>query len=72
MASVGSEFYLLTLLLQAMKGYEPLRAGLAFLPLAVLITAGNVTAGRVVRLLGADVVLAAGFAVATAGCCGCR
>ncbi len=44
MASVGSEFYLLTLLLQAMKHYTPLQAGLAFLPLAVMVTAGSTTA----------------------------
>ncbi len=49
MASVGSEFYLLTLLLQQLKGYDPLGAGLAFLPLAVAVTAGNLLAGRALR-----------------------
>jgi len=67
MASVGSEFYLLTLLLQSMKGYSPLRAGLAFLPLALLVTAGSTTAGRAVRHLGPATVLMCGFAVATLG-----
>ncbi len=69
MASVGSEFYLLTLLLQSMKGYDALRAGLAFLPLAVLVTAGNAAAGRALRALAPATVLAAGFATATAGLC---
>ena len=67
MASVGSEFYLLTLLLQTMKGYDALRAGLAFVPLAVLVTAGNAVAGRAVRAFRPATVLAGGFALATAG-----
>jgi MFS family permease len=67
MASVGSEFYLLTLLLQTTKGYRPLRAGLAFLPLAVLVTVGSVAAGRAVRRLAPATVLTAGFGIAAAG-----
>jgi MFS family permease len=67
MASVGSEFYVLTLLLQSQKGYTPLQAGLAFLPLAVLVTIGNTAAERSVRRYGPAAVLAAGFAIATAG-----
>jgi len=67
MASVGSEFYLLTLLLQSLKGYTPLQAGLAFLPLAVLVTVGSSTAGRIVGRLGAANTLITGFAIATAG-----
>jgi EmrB/QacA subfamily drug resistance transporter len=67
MASVGSEFYLLTLLLQAMKGYTPLQAGLAFLPLALMVTAGSTTAGRAVRRLAPATVLMAGFATAAVG-----
>ena len=67
MASVGSEFYLLTLLLQDGKGYDALAAGLAFVPLAVLVTAGNGVAGRALRTWRPATVLAAGFAAATAG-----
>ncbi len=67
MASVGSEFYLLTLLLQSMKGYPPLQAGLAFLPLAVMVTAGSTTAGGAARRLGPTTVLTAGFSIATFG-----
>lgn len=67
MASVGSEFFLLTLLLQSLKAYTPLQAGLAFLPLALMVTAGSTTAGRVVRQLSPATVLAGGFAIATVG-----
>jgi len=67
MASVGSEFYLLTLLLQELKSFSPLRAGLAFLPLTVVVTAGNSVAGRAVRRLAPGTVLAGGFTVAAAG-----
>ncbi|MFL6071912.1 MAG: MFS transporter [Mycobacteriales bacterium] len=67
MASVGSEFFLVTLLLQDRKGYTPLQAGLAFLPLALMITAGSTTAGRAVRRLPPAIVLSGGFAVAAVG-----
>jgi MFS family permease len=67
MASVGSEFYLVTLLLQSAKGYTPLRAGLAFLPLALMVTCGNIAAGRAMRVLSASTVLAGGFTLAALG-----
>jgi MFS family permease len=70
MASVGSEFYLVTLLLQDSRGYGPLQAGLAFLPLAAMVTAGNTAAGRVVRRWPAQAVLAAGFLLAAVGLAG--
>ncbi|MBM7787795.1 MFS transporter [Tenggerimyces flavus] len=67
MASVGSEFYLLTLLLQDGKGYGPLEAGLAFLPLAALVTVGSTTAGRLIRRHQPRHVLLGGFVVAAIG-----
>ena len=67
MASAGSEFYLVTLLLQERQGYPPLRAGLAFLPLALMITAGSMMAGRAARRLTAAAVLACGFTLAAIG-----
>ena len=67
MASVGSEFYLVTLLLQDAKGYSPLRAGLAFLPLALMVTAGSTSAGRAVRWMSPRAVLFSGFCVAAVG-----
>jgi MFS family permease len=67
MASVGSEFYLLTLLLQSVRHYSPLRAGLAFLPLAVMVTAGNLAAARAARRFRQGAVLTVGFLIALAG-----
>jgi MFS family permease len=67
MASAGSEFYVLTLLLQAAKHYSPLRAGLAFLPLAIMVTVGSTATGRVVRRISPSVALAAGFLIVLAG-----
>ncbi|MET7419579.1 MFS transporter [Dactylosporangium sp. NPDC005555] len=67
MASVGSEFYVVTLLLQSSRGYSPLLAGLAFLPLAALVTVGSAVTGRAVRRLGSPTVLSAGFALAALG-----
>ena len=67
MASVGSEFYLLTLLLQTVRHYSPLRAGLAFLPLAVMVTVGSVAAARAARRFRPGAVLTAGFVIALAG-----
>ena len=63
----GCPFYLVTLLLQERQGYPPLRAGLAFLPLALMITAGSMTAGRAARRLTAAAVLACGFTLAAIG-----
>ncbi|WP_432839407.1 MFS transporter [Dactylosporangium sp. CA-092794] len=67
MASVGSEFYVVTLMLQDRDGFTPLRAGLAFLPLAALVTAGSSVTGALVRRLGAPRTLGAGFALAALG-----
>ncbi len=67
MASVGSEFYLVTLLLQSAKNYAPLQAGFAFLPLAVMVTVGSMAAGRAVRRFSPPTVLAGGFAIAAIG-----
>ena len=67
MASVGSEFYLVTLLVQSVRSYSPVQAGLAFLPLAVLITVGNALSGRLTHRTSPDVVLAGGFVVAAVG-----
>ena len=67
MASVGSEFYLVTLLVQSERGYSPVQAGLAFLPLALLITVGNTLAGRLLQRVSAPTVLMAGFMTAAVG-----
>lgn len=67
MSSVGTEFFLVTLFLQDQKGYSPVMAGIAFIPLAALVTFGNVFAGRLLRTLGPARVLGLGFAVSAAG-----
>ncbi|MGW2614404.1 MFS transporter [Streptomyces sp. NPDC001500] len=68
MASVaGVEFYLVTLLLQDGRGYAPLAAGIAFLPLAACITFGNMIAGKLVGVLGVRRCLTLAFTVGAAG-----
>jgi EmrB/QacA subfamily drug resistance transporter len=67
MASVGSEFYLVTLLLQSAKHYTPLQAGISFLPLAVMVTVGSTAAGHVARRVSASTALTAGFTIAAVG-----
>lgn len=67
MASVGSEFYLVTLLLQKLEGFTPLEAGLGFLPLAALVSVGNIVAGKLVPRWSAGVTLATGFGISAVG-----
>lgn len=67
MASVGNEFFVVTLLLQQDRGFGPLAAGLAFLPLAVMITVGNAVAGRIVGPLGVRKTLTLAFAIDALG-----
>ncbi|MEU7867712.1 MFS transporter [Dactylosporangium sp. NPDC049140] len=66
MASVGSEFYVVTLMLQDRDGYTPLQAGLAFLPLAALVTAGSSATARLIRRFGTAPTLAGAFTAAAA------
>ncbi|WP_432991421.1 MFS transporter [Dactylosporangium sp. CA-233914] len=70
MASVGSEFYVVTLMLQDRDGYPPLRAALAFLPLAALVTVGSSVTDRLIRRFGAARTLGGGFAAAALGLAG--
>jgi hypothetical protein len=67
MASVGAEFYVITLILQNRYGYSPLRAGLGFLPLALCIVAGNMLAGRFIARVGSVRLLAIAFVLDAAG-----
>jgi EmrB/QacA subfamily drug resistance transporter len=67
MASVGAEFFLITLYLQQQHGYGPLAAGLAFLPLTLSVVAGNLLTGRLVTPLGIRITLALGFGIGAAG-----
>ncbi|MCZ2523115.1 MFS transporter [Streptomyces sp. HB2AG] len=68
MASVaGVEFYLVTLALQDQRGFTPLQAGIAFLPLAVCITLGNTVAGRLLTPWGVRRTLSTAFLLGAAG-----
>lgn len=67
MASVGTEFFLVTLYLQEERGYSALAAGVAFLPLAALVTVGNVVAGKLIVSNSVQRVLGLGFAISGGG-----
>jgi MFS family permease len=59
-AYVGFQF-VLTLYLQAMNHWSPIRTALAFLPVGVLIAAGAVRIGPFVQRVGTERLIAAGF-----------
>jgi EmrB/QacA subfamily drug resistance transporter len=65
-ASFGMWFFV-SLYLQQVLGYSPIRAGLAFLPMSLLIVAGSTVASRVVIRLGTKPLLVVGMAAQTAG-----
>ena len=67
MSSVGTEFFIVTLFLQERRDFSPLAAGLAFLPLAALVTVGNAWAGRLLKTRPVARVLLLGFAISAAG-----
>ena len=62
-----STFFFLTQFLQGVRGYSPLQAGIAFLPMtAVMFTMGRIVPRLVLRL-GNSTVLFAGLAIAVGG-----
>lgn len=65
-ASFGMWFFL-SLYLQQVRGYSPIRAGLAFLPMTLCIVAGSTLASRGVSRFGPKPLLLAGMASLTAG-----
>jgi EmrB/QacA subfamily drug resistance transporter len=60
-------FFFVTLFVQDVWGYSPLRTGLAFLPLTVALLAGSAAASGLVPRIGARPVLLAGGAASAAG-----
>ena len=52
---------------QAVLGASPLGAGMRLLPLVAGLLAGGVAADRLVRLAGAKITVASGFALIAAG-----
>jgi EmrB/QacA subfamily drug resistance transporter len=65
-ASFGMWFFV-SLYLQQVLGYSPIRAGLAFLPMTLCIVLGSTVASRVVGRVGAKPLLVAGMAALTIG-----
>jgi EmrB/QacA subfamily drug resistance transporter len=65
-ASFGMWFFV-SLYLQEVLGYSPIKAGLAFLPMTLCIVAGSVLASRFVLRIGAKPMLIAGMLAQTAG-----
>jgi EmrB/QacA subfamily drug resistance transporter len=65
-ATFGMWFFL-TLYMQQVQGYSPLRAGLAFLPMTLCIVAGSTIASRTVMRFGAKRLLVIGMIAQTAG-----
>ena len=66
-AAVFAMWYFLSLYLQDVLGYSPIEAGLAFLPMPLLIAACTQLATRLTTRLGAGPVLAAGMALIGVG-----
>ncbi len=65
-ATFGMWFFL-SLYLQQVLGYSPLRAGLAFLPMTASIAIGSMFASRSVARFGTKPLLVVGMALQTAG-----
>jgi EmrB/QacA subfamily drug resistance transporter len=65
-ASFGMWFFV-SLYLQEVLGYSPIKAGLAFLPMTLSIVAGSVLASRFVLRIGAKPMLIAGMLAQAAG-----
>ena len=65
-ASFGMWFFL-SLYLQQVEGYSPLKAGLAFLPMTACIVAGSAFASRAVSRLGVKPLLVVGMLAEAVG-----
>lgn len=66
-ASLFSMFFFISLYMQQVLGYEPLEAGLAYLPLALAIIVSAGVASQLVTRVGFKPVLIAGLAFVAAG-----
>jgi EmrB/QacA subfamily drug resistance transporter len=60
-------WFFLSLYLQQVLGYSPLRAGFAFLPMTLCIVAGSTLASRAVTRVGPKPMLVAGMVLQAAG-----
>ncbi len=66
-AGIFGTYFFLSLFLQNVDGYSPLRAGLAFLPVGLLTLAGALIASRIVHIVGARNQLMGGLGLAALG-----
>jgi EmrB/QacA subfamily drug resistance transporter len=66
-ASLISSFFLLTLYLQQVLAYSPLRAGLAYIPMAAMFALSMGSAGQLAPRLGVRPLIAGGLAISTVG-----
>ena len=66
-ASLFSMFFFVSLYMQQVLGYSPLKAGFSYLPLAITIILSAGIASQLVTRVGAKPVLIAGLAFVTAG-----
>jgi Na+/melibiose symporter-like transporter len=64
---ISGVFFFLTLFVQGLWGYSPLRAGVAFLPLTAALLAGSAAATRLVAWIGERPLLLAGAAASAGG-----
>ncbi len=66
-ASSFGMWFFVSLYLQQVLGYSPIKAGLAFLPMTLCIVVGSTLASRAVHRIGAKPLLIAGMASLTLG-----
>ncbi|MFD0371696.1 MFS transporter [Streptomyces sp. NPDC059071] len=67
MAAGNSMFFFLTQFLQEVRGFTPIQAGLAFVPLALLILASSGVAARILPKAGPRVLTSVGAAAISVG-----
>jgi EmrB/QacA subfamily drug resistance transporter len=66
-AGIFGTYFFLSLFLQNVDGYSPLRAGLAFLPVGLLTLTGALIASRIVHIVGARNQLMLGLGMVAIG-----
>jgi EmrB/QacA subfamily drug resistance transporter len=64
---ISGVFFFLTLFVQGLWGYSPLRAGVAFLPLTVVLVVGSAASAQLMPRIGARPLLLAGAAASVGG-----
>ena len=66
-AGIFGTYFFLSLFLQNVDGYSPLRAGLAFVPVGLTTLVGALVASRIVHIVGARNQLMLGLGIAALG-----